>query len=281
MARTLAGSLDRLGGIRAVYTDLDGTMLGRNGSFLHDPEGRPTTEPVQALLAAAAAGIDVVPASGRALRGLVTDARILGLQTVIAEMGALIAYGFGAEVVENFGEAPRGGPPIGHMEAACALLLERYHGRIEYHAPWHRWRECTQLFRGSLDTAEADVLLAGEGHGWLRLHDNGRLRGEYLGLPAGTAHVYHLQPRGVSKGHAVAIDRRRRGFAREECIAIGDAIADLELAAHVGTFVLVGDALEGHEELAARIESMDNVVVTDRPQNLGWADAVGAAAARI
>jgi hydroxymethylpyrimidine pyrophosphatase-like HAD family hydrolase len=83
-----------------------------------------------------------------------------------------------------------------------------------------------------------------------------------------------LQPRGVSKGLAVAIDRERRGFAREDAVAIGDAFADLELAAEVGTFVIVGDALADDPALAERVRTMDNVLVTDRPQNLGWADTL-------
>ncbi|MGZ4204977.1 MAG: hypothetical protein ACXVES_06860, partial [Actinomycetota bacterium] len=68
--RLVSQASERLEGIRAVYTDLDGTMLGRNGSFLHDPDGTATLEPAEALLAARAVLVDVVPTSGRALRGL-------------------------------------------------------------------------------------------------------------------------------------------------------------------------------------------------------------------
>jgi predicted mannosyl-3-phosphoglycerate phosphatase (HAD superfamily) len=267
---------ERLAGIKAVYTDLDGTMLGRNGSFLHDPDGGATLEPAEALLAARAALVDVVPASGRALRGLQTDARLLGLPTVIAEMGAQISYNFGRDLVQNFGETPKPGLPAAIMEevGAVKLLLERYDGLLEHHTPWSGWRECTHLFRGKVDTVEADELLAQNGFGWVTLHDNGRLHGEYLGIPKGSARAYHLQPRGVSKGLAVAIDRERRGFAREDAVAIGDAFADLELAAEVGTFVIVGDALVSDRALAERVRTMNNVLVTDRPQNLGWADTL-------
>lgn len=273
------GNLGRLRGARVVYTDLDGTMLGRGGSFLHGPRGEPTTEPAAALLAALQAGIDVVPTSGRALRGLVTDARILGLGTVVAEMGALIAYDFGREVVECRGETPGEGKPVEIMErtGAADLLLRAFAGRLEFHTPWAAWREYTALFRGLVDTEEADALLARDGHGWLTLHDNGRLHGAHLGLARGQAHAYHLQPRGLSKGLAVRLDRGRRGFARHETAAIGDSVADLELAPEVGTFVLVGDALEHDPALPAMISTLDNVVVTERPQNLGWADALRAA----
>ncbi|TMK83895.1 MAG: HAD family phosphatase [Actinobacteria bacterium] len=277
MAEQLVSQLsERLSGIKVVYTDLDGTMLGRNGSFLHDPDGKATLEPAEALLAARAALVDVVPASGRALRGLQTDARLLGLATVIAEMGAQISYDFGRDVVQNFGETPKPGMPAAIMEevGAVKLLLERFAGLLEHHTPWSGWRECTHLFRGKVDPEEADATLAGKGFGWLTLHDNGRLHGEYMGIPKGAARAYHLIPRGVSKGLAVAIDRERRGFARENAVAIGDAFADLELAAEVGVFVMVCDALADDPPLAERARAMDNVLVTDRPQNLGWADTL-------
>ncbi|MCA1830978.1 MAG: HAD-IIB family hydrolase [Actinomycetota bacterium] len=282
-ARLVSNNLDRLAGIAVVYTDMDGTMLGARGSFIHDPDGAPTLEPATALLAATGAGIDVVPVSGRALRGLQTDARILGLQTVIAEMGSLISYDFGQTVVQNFGETPREGMPAAIMEedGAVVLLLKEFDGKLEHHLPWATWRECTQLLRGLVDPRAADEVLEKKGLGWLRLHDNGRLHGEYLGIPKGSARAYHLQPKGVSKGTAVALDRARRGFAREACVAIGDSFADLELAPEVGAFIIVCDALDDDPALFEAIETLDNVLVTDRAQNLGWSDVLRAVVERV
>jgi len=280
--RLVSRNIDRLRGVRAIYTDLDGTMLGPRGSFLHAPDGSPSLEPAGALLEALAAGIDVVPASGRALRGLQTDARLLSLPNVIAEMGALISYDFGKEVVQNFGQTPGAGMPAAIMDeqGAVALVLRHYRDVLEMHTPWAAWRECTQLFRGLVDAKEVDAMLAKEDFGWLTLHDNGRLHGEYLGIPKGAARAYHLQPRGVSKGTAVRIDRERRAFDRERCVAMGDAFADLELAAEVGTFVIVCDALEGDPLLTGAVLALDNVIVTDKAQNLGWAEVLRACAAR-
>ena len=275
----LSEARDRLRAIKVVYTDLDGTMMGRGGSFLHAPDGSPTLDPARALLAAHEAGIDVVPVSGRALTGLLYDARVLSLSTVIADMGAQIAYGFGREIVENYGATPDGErTPVQVMEqtGAIDLLLATHAGRLEFHAPWHRLRDCTQLFRGLVDPLEVEDLLERNGHDWLTIIDNGRLHGEYLGLPQGQAHVYHLLPKGVSKGAAVSIDRERRGIPIEDTLAIGDSYADLELAANAGVFVLVGDALEHDARLRPIVEGSDNVIVTDRPQNLGWADTITA-----
>jgi hydroxymethylpyrimidine pyrophosphatase-like HAD family hydrolase len=264
---------ERLRDIRVVYTDLDGTMLGARASFLHGPDGRPTLEPAQALVDALEADIDVVPASGRALRGLITDGRMLNLPTVIAEMGAQISYRFGQEVLENFGETPAPGPPARVMErlGIVDLVLGEFAGRLELHLPWAKWRECTALFRGRVDTEEVDAMLDRAGHGWATLHDNGRLGGVH---DDGVSRAYHLQPRGVTKGKAVALDQQRRGLAPEACIAIGDAVADLELAAEVAALILVRQAVEEDPVLAARAATLDNVLVTDRPQNLGWADTL-------
>src|SRR6266571_776238 len=83
--------------VRTVYTDLDGTMLGRGGAFMRDPAGAFSPEPATALLETLGRGIEVVPSTGRSLRGLLGDARILGLRTVIAEMRSIIAYDRGHE----------------------------------------------------------------------------------------------------------------------------------------------------------------------------------------
>jgi len=263
--------------VRVVYTDLDGTMLGRGGAFVRDPAGTLSAEPTAALLDALERDVDVVPATGRSLRGLLGDARILGLQTVIAEMGAIIAYDIGREIVTNLGAYPGGEePPAAHMERTGAVrtLFEAFAGRLEHHTPWSAWRDYTQLFRGLVDTGDADRILADAGFEWLSLHDNGRLHGAYLGLDAGVAHAYHLMPRGVDKGSAVAIDRSRRGLARMDTIAIGDAIADLAMAPEVGALVLVRDAVESDAALATAAAAIANVYVSERPGNLGWCDAL-------
>lgn len=263
--------------VRVVYTDLDGTMLGPGGSFLRSSDRSLTMEPTETLMAALERGIDVVPATGRSLRGLLGDARILGMTNVIAEMGSLIGYDLGREVVTNLGAYPGGEePPAAHMErtGAVKLLFDAFPGRLEHHTPWSAWRDYTQLFRGLVDTVAADRALADAGFGWLTLHDNGRLTGSYLGLEAGACQAYHLQPRGVDKGSAVALDRRRRSFAREQTIAVGDALADLTMAEHVGALVLVRDAVEEDPSLERAASGLSNVFVSGRPGNLGWVDAL-------
>lgn len=281
--RSLSSVADLLGSITVIYTDLDGTMLGPNGSFVHDPQGQPTLEPIRALHAAREAGIEIVPTSGRAIRGLQTDARLLGLSSVIAEMGALISEDFGRTVLRCFGDTPTQGDelPARTMErvGAVDLILDRFSSRLEFHRPWSAWRECTQLFRGRVDTSEVDAILAAEGMGWLTLHDNGRLHGAYLSFEQGVSRAYHLMPRGVSKGAGVRAHLEHRGWSSEHALAIGDAHADLELAASTAWCVIVSDALTDDPELAQACSAHERVIVTERPQNLGWVETLDAVVA--
>lgn len=270
----------RLSGARVLYTDLDGTMLGPKGSFLHGPDGVPTHEPAQALVGLLAAGVDVVPVSGRALPGLIRDSRILGGATVIGEMGGLLAYDHGIEIVRNFGSCPepdRTPREIVDRDGISEALYAAFIGSLEPHLPWSTFsRDVTALMRGRIETALVDAWLEEHGWGWLTLRDNGRLHGAYLGMAAGRARAYHLLPRGVSKGSAVDLDQTRRSIPRDEAVGIGDAAADLELAEHVGTLVIVRDALLDDPYLTDRIAAMDNVFITRRDQNLGWADVANA-----
>jgi predicted mannosyl-3-phosphoglycerate phosphatase (HAD superfamily) len=275
--RTLPACASRLLALsaRVVYTDLDGTMLGRGGAFTRAPDGTPAVEPSEALVAALAKGIDVVPCSGRAHRGLVGDGRILGMPTVIADMGAVISYDTGRELVFNLGAFPGGDEhPVRVMEREGAVDLILSQGTVELHMPWAETREYTQLFRGRLDVVQANEALRDAGFDWLQLVDNGKLSARYLDLPEGESHVYHLMPLGVSKGSAIAVDQERRSLSPGECVAIGDAIADLEIASEVAVLVLVRDAVDKHPALAEKASAFDNVIVTSKPGSLGWAEAM-------
>src|SRR5919202_2951230 len=91
---------------------------------------------------------------------------------------------------------PRDGKTIHALveeSGAPALLLERYAGRLEPHAPWHLGREVSHLFRGLVDVREANALLAAEGFAAVRLvHQGANSPHETaLDLP-GQPHAYHL-----------------------------------------------------------------------------------------
>jgi hydroxymethylpyrimidine pyrophosphatase-like HAD family hydrolase len=269
--------LDRLAPA-LLFSDVDGTLVGRDGSLLADLEGRPTLVAAEALVAAHTAGLEVVLVSGRTAEQLREAGRLLGTRDAIAELGTVTVRG--REVELHWGEAPRdlGDCPAEALErsGALALVLEAFAGRIEPHTPWHLGRRGTFLLRGQVDPAAADALLAGRGLGWARLLDNGRLRGAYPHLGPGPTHAYHLLPAGVSKAGTAAAYLAGRGLDRNGAAAIGDSPADLQLADVVGAMFLVANgawAADGHPATP--------VIVTPSPAGQGWAEAVTALLERM
>jgi hydroxymethylpyrimidine pyrophosphatase-like HAD family hydrolase len=250
--------------IQCVYTDLDGTLLGRGASLFRDAEGNFTLLPARALEACHRAGVEVVLKSGRRKAQVMEDARLLGQTAYIYEVGC----GLHIDGEDSFlGELkPRDGVSVWQQieeSGAPRMLLERYEGRLEPHAPWHLGRQFSHLLRGLVDVDEANSLLPDN----LRLVDNGDIspKETLLGLE-GPPHAYHLIPRGASKADAVAAHMRARGYARDECMAVGDSVEDMGVAEHVGRFFLVANAKVGPVG--------DNVEVTEGANGEGFYEAV-------
>jgi hypothetical protein len=260
--------------LRCVYVDLDGTLLGPGASILRDAEGDFTLLAVRALEACHRAGVEVVPFSGRRETQVFEDARILGCAAYIFEIGAAVVIDGEAEWLT----APMvPGEKTIHDQitdtGAPALLLEHFHGRLEYHAPWHRNRDVSHLFRGLVDAFEVERLLDENGMGNLRLVDNGSVhsRSEMIaGLPQ--VRAYHLVPAGASKAGAVARHMQVRGYAPEDCIAVGDSREDMSAADVVGAAWLVANALERDPSL--RDDLRPNVRVAEGRYGEGVYEAV-------
>ena len=70
--------------------------------------------------------------------------------------------------------------------------------------------------------------------------------------------VYHLMPRGISKGAAIAWDLERRGLDPADAVAIGDSVSDLEMAPAVGRLWITanGAAVDGMAELLAAVPNV-------------------------
>jgi phosphoglycolate phosphatase len=248
--------------IRCVYTDLDGTLLGQGASLFRTADGAFTLLAARALEACHRAGAEVVIKSGRRRAQVMEDARLIGQTSYIFEVGAAMVVD--GETTFLTGDLqPHDGETVHDQIAATGapdVLLAHYDGRLEYHAPFHLGREVSHVFRGLVDAREANELLAAEGHSALRLVDNGEI--------GPSTHTFHLIPAGVSKARAVAAHMRVRGYAREECIGVGDSAEDLDVAEVVGRVFLVANAVAGD---ASRFP---NVERTDAAMSEGFYEAV-------
>ncbi len=263
--------------MRALYVDLDGTLLGPDGALLRGGDHGFTLAGVRALEACHRADVEVVLMSGRRQATVKEAARLFTQPSYIFEAGSCLVID-GEEMWLTGDYQPRPDASIhDQIESSGApkMLLEMYAGRLEYHDPWHREREVSHLFRGLVDAREVDELLEREGHGGLRLVDNG---GVHRRSPAlvGLADVraYHLVPRGASKGNAVARHMRARMIAPEDAIAVGDSREDLETCNYVGAFWFVANAVQRDPTLRDVIAGRRNVRVAEASHGAGVYEAV-------
>lgn len=284
-----AGELaERLGSVRYVFTDLDGTMLAPGSTVMRDSQGRPSAALPAVLADLAAAGVEVVPVSGRNRAMLHEDCRVLGLNSYIGEMGGLIMYNLREQDWEYFCAEMPYDPACGltphevvERSGACQEIIDRWQpaGLIEYQndmGTGYKHREVTVGYRGNVPDAEVRALL--DVHGlaldWV---DNGYLthvsKPTLLAEDGGPWRAFMIVPRGLDKGAALARYMERRGIKPEEAIALGDSPADFDMAPQVGLFVCMENGLK-HPAAAALAEGCDNLLVSDGPTVDGWVAAM-------
>jgi phosphoglycolate phosphatase len=270
MAATVAPAM------RCLYVDLDGTLLGPDASLLRDAEGRFALEGVRALQACFRADAEVVVYSGRNQQSVFAASRLIGSSSYIFELGCGVVIDGELEwLTGGLVPSEEQGSIYAQIEAsgAPALLLERYGGRLEYHTPWSVNREVSHLFRGDIDLDEVGRVFSEAGIDGLRLVDNGVAHEQRMdGVPI--VHVYHLIPDGASKARAVARHMQARGYAPEDCIAVGDSREDIDTSAAVGAFWLVANALERDPDLARVVAARPGIRLASERYGAGVYEAV-------
>jgi hydroxymethylpyrimidine pyrophosphatase-like HAD family hydrolase len=261
--------------LSCVYTDLDGTLLGRRSSLFRDADGGFSLAQARGLEACHRAGVEVVIMSGRREAQVHEAARLMGQTSYIYEAGC--AFAIDGETTLMTGELQPGeeGTIYEQIEQreVPKRLFEHFGGRLEYHSPWHHGRVLSHLFRGKVDVDEANALLGEHGDDDLRLLDNGAI-GTPMPAVEGRTHAYHLVPHLVSKAGAVAAHARARGYDPADCIAVGDSVEDLEVAAAVGRFFVVANGPERDEGMRMALPEWDNATVTEGAMGEGFYEAV-------
>jgi phosphoglycolate phosphatase len=266
--------------LRCVYTDLDGTLLGRFGSLFADAEGTWSDAGVRAIHACHRAEVELVIMSGRRESTVGADSRLLGQTSYIYEAGCGVVIDGERTLLTGEWRHDESGTPAEQVLAAGVpdLLFAAFPGKLEWHAPWHTGRELSHLFRGDVDVVAANALLAEKGHDDLRFLDNGAISRTMEGIDV--VHAYHLVPGGASKAKAVAFHARARGYAREEIIAAGDSLEDLDVAASVDRFFVVANGPERDQALRENLSSYPNVAVTEGAMGEGVYEAIVSTLAR-
>ena len=183
--------------LRCVYTDLDGTLLGRGGSLFRDAEGDFSMLQARALEACHRAGVEVVIMSGRREPQVLEDARLMGQTSYIYEAGCavmidgettILTGDFAARRGRHGLRADRG--PRGARAALRALPRPARVPRALAHGP----RPLAPLPRQGRRRRGQRAARTSDGHDDLRLLDNGAIgrqmdgdRGPRPRLPPGPA----------------------------------------------------------------------------------------------
>jgi hydroxymethylpyrimidine pyrophosphatase-like HAD family hydrolase len=262
--------------LRCLYTDLDGTLLGKNGNLFGDADGNFSRSQALMLEACSRAGVEVVIMSGRKEETVRSDARLIGQTSYIYEAGCAMVIDRERTYLTGEWLPTDEGTPARRIEDSGIpkILFDRFEPLLEWHEPWHHGRELSLLFRGKVDVEEVNELIMAQGEAGrdLRFLDNGAIGRPMAGVEV--THAYHLVPGGASKGKAVGAHMRARGYAPEECIAAGDSLEDLGAAEYVSRFFCMANGVERDPLLRQAATGMDNVTVTEGRMGEGVYEAV-------
>lgn len=273
--------LEKLKNIDIVYTDLDGTLLGRGGTLLIDGEGNPSTHTAEAVVAANKAGLKIVPVTGRSCAQLTEITRMCGWTDYIAEAGAIRSY-FDGKDREFIFDVPEWNTALKRKldimtplevireQGVVEKLMETFPGCIEYHTPWDVYRDASEVLRGFLNRQAALEVLDTIDLP-LSLIDNGVInpRKHTLKESDEPIRAYHLAPAGVSKRRAIALDLERRKIDPARAIMIGDAPSDMLCAEVCSASLLVENTLRS-PGIDKRIDNIPNTAIVEGKAGDGW-----------
>ena len=247
--------------IRLIAIDIDGTLLDRRGEL--------PARNRQAVQRAAAAGVHVVLATGRAFHHAVPIARELGRASVlIVSNGALTKTAGGETLASRL--LPRRTAlavlaALGPLHQGVAVVFDRPGARqytfegIDWSHPQRAWYyERNRAFMTRAEPIGAavtedpvQVSYTGSVNDIRALHTHARglrVAGELSLMLTEYAErdfsLLDITARGCSKGAALEVLARSLGVDRGEVMAVGDNLNDREMLEFAGAPVVMGNAVE-------------------------------------
>ena len=242
--------------MRALYVDLDSTLLGPGGALLRDADKQFTLQGVRALQACDRAGAEVVLMSGRRQGTVGENARLFAQPAYIFEAGSCLVLD-GEEIWLTGDLMPDGDAGTIHEQieasGAPALLLASTRGA------WSTTTPGTATARSPTSSAGSST----------------RPRSTRCSPSAATARCGSSTTAACTAARPTSsrstrcapttscrAGRRRPTRSRATCapaasraqdvIAVGDSREDMETAAHVGTFWFVANAVRARPHAARR-----------------------------
>ena len=262
-----------IGELKVIYSDLDGTLFNDQGCVIKDADGNYYFDALTLLNRIRQKGWDLVIVSGRNKYQLRYNAQMIGIRNYISELGSELIYDLGKEVHVTFDDSRHSFDLTygsKELERIIGLMTREFPGKMESQTEWSMYRSYNALFFGEIDLDRANRLLQDAGYKGLVFVDNGFSRLMDLDLDVERLHIYNLMPAGVTKASGVILDKKIRGFKKDNCIALGDSLEDIKMAPEVKYFFLMKNALDHKEEIEDELEKYDNVYITEEIMNRGW-----------
>lgn len=283
--------MDILRRTKILYTDIDGTVLGKRGCLLIDSNNQPSANTAMAIVEAnLCPDLDIVPCTGRSVTQLIEISRLCGWNDFIGEAGAVRSYWHADKGIrENIYNTPSwsadlqatmtpDNTPLDIINASGAmeLLFDAFAGQIEYHSPWNVNRQATNVLRGRVDTAQANTLFADLDIP-ITLVENGVIAPSAHTLIESDEPIraYHLTPTGATKGLAIKADLERRGLRKDEALMVGDGMADLECGPEVSAIFMLQNSMRA-PQMKEALSAMPNAYLMESSQGDGWSQLVRA-----
>lgn len=235
---------------KIIFLDLDGTLLGKGGALLQDERGQISTDAAGFLTRILEKDVKPVILSSRTKSQVREVSRLLNSIDFIAEMGRVLGFNGGKDVVEVKLKKLEN-PYWLYRKGYFNSLLKEFKGLIELHEPWWRLSKYSLMLRGCLKgnnhylLQELNEALNQLGFLFLRAVENGKTQ-RSENLRCSERRIYHLLNRKISKEKGVQRYLQSLGLELNELelYAAGDAASDLEVVPFVKVFFFMGSESE-------------------------------------
>jgi hypothetical protein len=203
--------------LSCVYTDLDGTLLGKGASLFRSAEGSFSMAQARALEACARAEVEVVIMSGRREPQVHEAARLMGQTSYIYEAGCAFAIDDETTLLTGDLQPDESGTIYEQIEARGARSSSILRGRLS--TTTRGTTAFSPPLRGKVDIGRATCTR----HAAKTTCDCSTAARSLRGAVEGRTHAYHLVPALVSKANAAAA-HARAAAAPGGVIAVGDSV---------------------------------------------------------